>query len=92
MACRLKASARTSTARQRPVTILTRISAAKSRCGITIARQRFGNTLICVYEQMRDSQLLDNGSVNTFPWQRIGVVSNELFEVFINIQFASYLQ
>jgi hypothetical protein len=41
---------------------------------------------------MRNSPLLDNGSASTFPWQRIDAVSGELFEMVINIQFASKLQ
>jgi hypothetical protein len=32
--------------------------------------------------------LLDNGSVSTFPWQRIDVVTDELFEVAFYIRFA----
>jgi hypothetical protein len=28
---------------------------------------------------MRNSPLLDNGSVSTFPWKRIDAVSDELF-------------
>jgi hypothetical protein len=41
---------------------------------------------------MRNIPLLDNGSVNTFPWQRIDAVSDELFEMVIYILFASKLQ
>jgi hypothetical protein len=41
---------------------------------------------------MRNSPLLDNGSVNMFPWQRIDAVSDELFKRVIKIWFASKLQ
>jgi hypothetical protein len=41
---------------------------------------------------MRDSQLLDNGSASTFPWQRTDAVSDELFELVINSRFAWNLQ
>jgi hypothetical protein len=41
---------------------------------------------------MWNSPLLDNGSVSTFPWQRIDAVSDELFEMVIYIRFASKLQ
>jgi hypothetical protein len=41
---------------------------------------------------MRNSPLLDNGSVRTFPWQRIDTVTDELFNMVIYIQFASKLQ
>jgi hypothetical protein len=41
---------------------------------------------------MRDNQLLDNGSVSTFPWQRIDAVSDELFEMVIYIRFVSKLE
>jgi hypothetical protein len=50
------------------------------------------NTHIRGNEDMRDSQLLDNGSVSTFSWQRIEAGSNELFEMLINIRFASKLR
>jgi hypothetical protein len=41
---------------------------------------------------MRNSQLLDNVSGNTFSWQRIDAVSDELLEIAIYIRFASTLQ
>jgi hypothetical protein len=41
---------------------------------------------------MRDSPVLDNGSVNMFPWQLIEAVSDELFEMVIYGRFASKLQ
>jgi hypothetical protein len=41
---------------------------------------------------MQDSQLLDNGPVSTFPWQRIDAVSDELFEMVNYIRFTSRLQ
>jgi hypothetical protein len=40
---------------------------------------------------MRNSPLLDNGSVSTFPLQRIDAVTDELFEKVIYIRFASKL-
>jgi hypothetical protein len=41
---------------------------------------------------MRESQFLDNGSVSTFPWQRIEAVSDEMFEMVIYFRFDSKLQ
>jgi hypothetical protein len=41
---------------------------------------------------MQDSPLLDDVSVNMFPWQRIDGVSDKLFEFVIYIRFASKLQ
>jgi hypothetical protein len=42
--------------------------------------------------ESRNSPLLDNGSVNTFPRQLIGGVTDELFEMVIYIRLASKLQ
>jgi hypothetical protein len=41
---------------------------------------------------MRNSPLLDNGSVKTFPWKPIDAVTDELFEMVIYIRFTSKLQ
>jgi hypothetical protein len=43
-------------------------------------------------KKMRDSQLLDNGSVSTFSCQQIKAISDELFEIVIYIPLALKLQ
>jgi hypothetical protein len=36
--------------------------------------------------KIRNSSLLDNGSVSTFTWQQIDAVTDELFETVVSVR------
>jgi hypothetical protein len=42
--------------------------------------------------ESRNSPLLDNGSLSTFPQQTTDAVTDELFEMVVSIPFSSKLQ